>query len=262
MDQAHPCPALGLSTVTLGGPTRARLGRRVCWLVAAAGLLAASGGPADAQEPPCRFLCSPGFNIEPTITVEPLFGRPRIVGESGVPERTPRETFFEMVFALDVPTRAPRLGLTFEAIVAPFGTTDVNPFTGQSASRLGGDVRDNLVQIESEFNFIWLTADQTGNWVESHFDLVDQFSPARQPNDRSAYTHKLNFELDTSVAIFRWLPERSWLRRVELEGSLDYIATGLPRAGDEVPIGGERFVDDHSPWSFSFVFVIPVINPR
>jgi hypothetical protein len=52
------------------------------------------------------------------------------------------------------------------------------------------------------------------------------------------------------------------LRGIELEGSLDYIATGLPHAGDEMPIGGERFVDDQSPWSFSFVFVIPVIAPR
>ena len=225
-------------------------------------VLLLSRGLAAAQEPECRLLCSPGFNIEPTTTIEPLFDRPRIAGESGVPERTPRETIFEMVFALDVPTRAPRLGLTFEAIVAPFGRSDENPFTGRSAETLGGDIRDNPVQIESELNFIWLAAHQTGDWVESHVDLVDQFSPARQPDDRSAYTHKLNFELDTSVAIFRWLPERSWLRGIELEGSLDYIATGLPHAGDEVPIGGERFVDDHSPWSFSLVLVIPVIAPR
>ena len=165
-----------------------------------------------------------------------------------------------MVFALDVPTRAPRIDLTFEAIVAPFGRTDENPFTGRSSSDLAGDVRDNPVQIESEINFIWLAHHQTGDWVQSHFDVVDQFSPARRPDDRSVYTHKLNFELDTSVAIFRWLPERWWLRNVELEGSLDYIATGLPHAGEVV--GGEHFVDDASPWSFSFVFVIPIAGPR
>jgi hypothetical protein len=161
-----------------------------------------------------------------------------------------------MVFALDVPTRAPRVGLTFEAIVAPFGRTDENPFTGGSSATLGGDIRDNPVQIESEINFIWLAPKQTGDWVESHFDIVDQFSPAKRPTDRSVYTHKLNFELDTSVALFNWLPDGSWLRGIELEGSLDYL-TGLPRAGDVV--GGERFVDNASPWSFSFVFVVPVV---
>jgi hypothetical protein len=34
------------------------------------------------------------------------------------------------------------------------------------------------------------------------------------------------------------------------------VATGLPNAGDI--IGGRRFVDKASPWSFSLVFVLPV----
>ena len=46
------------------------------------------------------------------------------------------------------------------------------------------------------------------------------------------------------------------MKDVELEGSLDYVATGLPRAGDV--IGNERFLDDASPWSFSLVFVLPL----
>ncbi len=58
------------------------------------------------------------------------------------------------------------------------------------------------------------------------------------------------------MLVFNWLPEDNWLKDVELEGSLDYVATGLPRAGDV--IGNERFLDDASPWSFSLVFVLPV----
>jgi hypothetical protein len=42
----------------------------------------------------------------------------------------------------------------------------------------------------------------------------------------------------------------------EVEGSFDYVATGLPKGGDRV--GGVRFVDDASPWSFSLVFVLPI----
>jgi hypothetical protein len=43
--------------------------------------------------------------------------------------------------------------------------------------------------------------------------------------------------------------------------SLDYVATGLPKAGDR--IGNERLVDRASPWSLSFVTVIPLapLNP-
>jgi hypothetical protein len=46
------------------------------------------------------------------------------------------------------------------------------------------------------------------------------------------------------------------LRGVELEGSLDYVATGLPKAGDRVD--GYRFIEDTSPWSLSVVFVLAV----
>ena len=46
------------------------------------------------------------------------------------------------------------------------------------------------------------------------------------------------------------------LRNVEAEISLDYLATGLPKAGDV--IDGERFLDRASPWSLSFVVVLPL----
>ena len=70
-------------------------------------------------------------------------------------------------------------------------------------------------------------------------------------------THKLNFEWDTALAVFRRLPEGHWApRRGGSKGSLNYVATGLPKAGDEV--GGETFVTDASPCSFSLVVVIPL----
>ncbi|MGH9332686.1 MAG: hypothetical protein ACRD21_02935, partial [Vicinamibacteria bacterium] len=96
-----------------------------------------------------------------------------------------------------------------------------------------------------EANFTWLPATRTGGWLSSHFDVVDKFSEAERPEDRSAYTHKLNLEWDTSFAVFNGLPEGRWLRGIELEGSLDYVATGLPETGP-------------GPWSFSIVLVIPV----
>ena len=87
-------------------------------------------------------------------------------------------------------------------------------------------------------------------------DIVDKYSPAERPSDRRAYTHKLNLELDTSVAIFNWLPEDGWLKDVELEVSLDYVATGLAKRGDLVD--GGRLLDDASPSSASLVLVLPL----
>lgn len=203
----------------------------------AAALAFGLASPAFAQDS-CRFLCPPSLKVEPTITFSNLFNRPRVQElPNGGPMREQRETDFEIILSVDIPTELPRVGFTFETIWMPFG-------------------RDNPVELEFELNLTWLESKQTGGWLSSHVDLVDKFSPSERPRDRSVYTHKLNFELDTAVALFNWLPERRWLRGVELEGSLDYVATGLPKAGDE--IGGERFVDDASRWSFSLVFVIPV----
>jgi hypothetical protein len=208
---------------------------RVSRLILAMAVLLAS--PAAAQEPErCRVLCSPEFHVEPTVTFTNLFGSPRIASDQGT-TREERQVEFEVILSLGVPTRLRWLAFTVEAIFLPFE-------------------RDSTPQLEFESNFIWLPAARTRGWVASHFDVVDKFSEAERPGDRGAYTHKLNFELDTSVSIFNWLPEGRWLRGVELEGSLDYVASGLPRRNDA--IDGMRFLDNASPWSFSLVFVVPV----
>jgi len=126
-----------------------------------------------------------------------------------------------------------------------------------SAEDLGRtDIRDNGLEIESEVNFHLFGTDQTGGWVSSHVDVVDQFSAGEAPRAESVYTHKLDLEWDTAFHIFNRLPQGHWLRNVEAEVSLDYLASGLPRAGDVVR--DERFVDDASPWSLSFVMVVPL----
>jgi hypothetical protein len=164
---------------------------------------------------------------------------------------------FELIFALDVPTTIPRIGLTLEAIFIPFGGTSVHPFTGATAAEAGRDeIRDTGIEIETELNIDLFGTEQTGGWVSSHFDVVDKFSPGATPRAGSVYTHKLNFEWDTAFHVFNRLPQGHWLRNVEAEVSLDYVATGLPKTGDV--IGGERFLNKASPWSLSFVMVVPL----
>jgi hypothetical protein len=147
---------------------------RCAVVLALAGLLLAA--PASAQSS-CRVLCEPAFLVEPTITFEK------------------DATGFETVFALDLSTPIPRVAVTLEVITKPFSD-------------------ENGVEIENELNFSWLESEQTGGWVSSHFDVIDKFSPAERTTDTREYTHKLNLELDTAVAIFGRLPDSSWLHDV------------------------------------------------
>ena len=206
-----------------------------------AGVLLTAAAADVHSQARCVFLCAPDLKIEPTLTIENTFGPARLEQvEDGFvlgTMRQEREKVLELVLAIGIPTEIPRVGFTVETIFSPFRD-------------------DTEVELELELNLTWLEPEQTGGWVESHFDIIDKFSPAERPTDTSAYTHKLNFELDTAVLIFNWLDEGNWLRHLEVEGSLDYVATGLPRAGDV--IGNERFLDDASPWSFSLVFIVPL----
>ncbi|HKT79723.1 MAG TPA: hypothetical protein VJP86_05855 [Vicinamibacterales bacterium] len=221
-------------------------------------LLAADLRAQDAQSPPgltagqsrqsspntpdtpaaCRFVCELEWKFEPTFTIENLANRHRVVTPDGVTEHVNRERVFETVLALDLTTKLPRLGFTAEAIVAPASD-------------------DNDVELEFEANFHWLTDDMLNGWLTSHVDVVDQFSPAERPHAAKAYSHKLDFELDTAFHPFNRLPDGKWLKGVELEVSLDYLASGLPKKGDRFA-DGTLYLDDASPWSISFVFVVPI----
>jgi hypothetical protein len=193
-----------------------------------------------AQTPRCFVLCEPELKIEPTFTWENLAGRPRITetGEDGntVVKRAERERVFETVIALDIPTTIPRIGFTFETIVKPF-------------------VKGNSPELETELNIHWLRSEDTKGWVSSHFDIIDKYSPGSRPDTLDRYTHKLNLELDTAVAFLKWT-NKPWLSDIEIETSLDYVASGLARAGDR--FGNVTYLDNASRWSLSLVFVIPI----
>lgn len=146
------------------------------------------------------LLCTPSLKVEPTVTF------------------AERNSEFELIVAVDIPTRAPRLGFTVEAMWTPFGRAAGNPFTGRSAADAGvPHIRDNPVELEFEANLKWLLPERTRGWVSSHFDVVDKFSPAEQPDDTAVYTHKLDLELDTTVALFNWLPPERWLEGLSLK---------------------------------------------
>ncbi len=140
--------------------TRARLWSAGAVLLAA--VLTAPNALAQQQNP-CRILCAPELLIEPTWTIENLALRPRVEHPDGTQEQVPRESVFELVLAVDVPTRLRRIGFTGEIILAPTR-------------------KDNAPELEFELNLDILQPEQTGGWVKSHFDVVDQFGPIERPD--------------------------------------------------------------------------------
>lgn len=239
-------------------------GRAPLALAALATLVAAAPAVAQAQDDGgCPLLCSPEVTVEPTMTVINLFAPPRVVeigtGEAPDTVRLRRDAVLEMVVAVGIPTALPRLGLTLQATWTPFARRNTNLLTGRTARQLDEEgVADNAVTLAAELNVTLLRQEDTGGWVAAHLNLADQFGPAARPEDAALYTHKLAAGLDASVAVFRGLRAGEWLRRVLVWGSLDYVATGLPEAGEEVPAGRQLFLVDASPWSFSALVSLPV----
>jgi hypothetical protein len=207
-------------------------------------LCVAAPAIAQDQQPKCFFLCAPKFKVEPTFTWENWVKAPRIAetdsqGNTTV-KKVEAENVFETVMAVDIPTTVPRVSFSFETIFKPF-------------------VEGNSPDLETELNLHWLKSENTGGWVGSHFDIVDKYSRGALPHNLDRYTHKLNFELDTAVAFLKWT-KKPWLSDIEIEGSLDYVASGLPRAGDT--FGNMTYLDNASRWGFSLVFVIPLAPLR
>ena len=99
--------------------------------------------PASAQSAArCRMLCPHEFNVEPTISIDNVFARPRIADAQGTIARERREAELEVIFSFGLPTRVAWLEFTAEASVVPFD-------------------REATPELEFEANFTWLPSDRT-----------------------------------------------------------------------------------------------------
>lgn len=198
------------------------------------GIFAATS-TARAEEEECVVLCPPALKLEPTLAIGPLAG-PQVQDVTTGEVRTlPTKAGFQLTLGLGIPTQLRHVRLTLESI---FPVPDSEP------------------EIEAELNLFLLIEEMTEGWVEMHFDVVDQLSPGMRPEVQDTYTHKLDLELDVAFFAFNWLPKANWLRNIEIETSLDYLVTGLPRRGDV--LDGDRYLEDANGWSISFVLVMPL----
>jgi hypothetical protein len=222
-------------------PTAGRLtlARAVFVTVGALTAIPVARAEEKKEEEKCVVLCRPTLKLEPALTIGNLVA-PRVENVATGETRTlPRERGVELILALGIPTALRHVRITLESIF-PAGRT--HP------------------ELEAELNLMLMTHGMTGGWLEAHFDVVDQLSPGKRPGTERSYTHKLNFELDVAFSAFNWLRDGNWLRNVELEVSLDYVATGLPRTGDV--LDGQRYLENARGWSLSFLLVMPLAPLR
>jgi len=206
-----------------------------------------SRSPADDRARHCRIVCAPTLSLMPAVLRTHLRGGPLVrTDATNAQRRLPSSSIMELIVALSAPTAVPRVSVFGSVQWLPNASAQRNPFTLYTASELGEQVRANAPTATAGISVSLIPASATGGWVDLAANAGDLFSQAARPGDASAYTHKLDLELTTHLHAFDRIPARTYLHRASLFGILDYVATGLPRAGDEVPLG-RRFLSDARP---------------
>ena len=223
--------------------------RGLASLVAATMGLLICAKPASAQTQ-CSFLCAPSIAIEPSAITSHLFSRPRVqqLG-TGAIQTLPSTTNLEIIFAASLETLWPRVSLYGSVQWLPNASEARNPSTLYTASELEtAKVRANAPTASGGVSFTLIQPDATKGLLSVAANVGDLFSNAARPNDVSAYTHKLDLGLVGQWHVFEFLPKHTYAHSLTVFTLLDYVATGLPAAGDEVPKGERVFLNSvHSP---------------
>jgi hypothetical protein len=218
-------------------------------------------GAQAAHPHPCRVLCVPSVAVMPAVIRTHLFGGPRVRSlATGAVDRLPGSSNFELIVAVSARTPVPRLSLFGSVQWLPNATEQRNPFTLYTASELGEPVKANAPTVTMGASAAVVPAAMTQGLVDLAANVGDLYSQAARPTDKSAYTHKLDLALLAHLHAFAWTPPATWLHRVTVFSILDYVATGLPKAGDEVPVG-RVFETDARPTSLIVGLSLPVTSP-
>jgi hypothetical protein len=218
-------------------------------------------GAQGVSPRPCRLLCAPSVVVMPAVIKSHLFGGPRVRSlASGTVQRLPSSSNLELIFAVSARTLVPRLSLFGSVQWLPNAAERRNPFTLYTASELGEAVKANAPTVTMGASVTVLPAAATQGLFDLAANVGDLYSQAARPTDKSAYTHKLDLALLAHLHAFAWTPPATWLHRVSVFSILDYVATGLPKAGDEVPVG-RVFETDARPTSLIVGLTLPVTPP-
>lgn len=206
----------------------------------------------------CAVLCTPVVTLMPSMLRTHLFGGPRVETiATGAEHRLASSSDFQLIVATAAQTALPRISAFMSVQWVMNASEARNPFTQYTVSELGGGVRANAPTVTAGLSALALAAKQTHGLVDVAVNVGDLFSQAARPGDRSAYTHKLDLDLVTHWHVFNALPPQTYAHRVTAFGILDFIATGLPQAGDEVP-QGRRFIENARPAALLLGLALPI----
>lgn len=223
-------------------------------------LSAAATGAIPAAAQGCRAICAPALTVQPSLIRSHLFAQPRFrrLADGSVGE-LPAASNFELILVVAAQTAIPRTSLFTSVQWLPTAKAPANPFTQYTASELGdAKVRANIPSVTMGASVDAVTKPETGGWLSLSGYLADLYSRAARPDDESDFTHKLDLGLNAHLGIFSRLPKTAWLHAVDGVVILDYVATGLPRKGDEVPKGERVFLDDVHNTSLIVGLSVPV----
>jgi hypothetical protein len=156
----------------------------------------------------------------------------------------PSKSSLELIGAFVAKTGIPWANLFASIQWLPNAKESANPYTLYTASDVGEQLRANAPSVNMGANFVLMKPPLTKGWFKLDGNVSDLFSKAAEPDDKSSYSHKLDLDLIGTLNVFNELPKAEYLHRVGVYGILDFVATGLPKAGDEVPKGERVFIDD------------------
>jgi hypothetical protein len=214
---------------------------------------------AAAQGAKCRAICAPTFTFMPGGVTTDVMNAPKVRSlKTGQVQTLPSKTNLELIGSLVFPTALPRTSLYVSVQWLPTAKTAENPFTLYTAHEVGDSIRANQPSVSLGASFGVLTPKQTSGWFGLNFNVADLYSAAARPNDTDVYTHKLDFDLVGTLNVFSKLPASNYFHGVGVYGILDWVATGLPHAGDEVPKGERVFVNDARPFTLIAGLSLPV----
>jgi hypothetical protein len=214
----------------------------------------------------CVCVALPPAHAQTTVTLMPsvirthIFGGPLVQSSGGSAHHLPSTSDLELILAVATPTKLPRLSVFGSVQWLPNAGAQRNPYTLYTADELGGRVRANAPTATFGLSYGIVAPAQTSGWLDVAGNVGDLYSQAARPDDRSAYTHKLDLDLLTHIHAFARTPEHAYLHDVSLFALLDYVATGLPRAGDQVPTT-RRFLSAARPAALIVGLAIPLVRP-
>ena len=208
------------------------------------GLFAAVPAAAQQQKP-CKIVCAPSVTLMPGMVRTHALNAPRVRElPSDQIVRLPGKSSFEMIGAFVSRTHFSWVNLFASVQWLPNAKESANPYTLYTASDVGEQLRANAPSMNMGASFPLVQPRMTSGWFTLNGNISDLFSQAAEPDDKASYSHKLDLDLIGTLNVFNALPKAEYLHRVGIYGILDFVGTGLPKAGDEVPKGERVFVDD------------------